>query len=93
VEAARIISTPEVVVANDSGLMHCAGSWERPWWDIRLNLARVDRPGRKVRIAHVKTDCSPCFKRTCRYKTATCLARISADMVLALMNQLVPDKI
>lgn len=95
VEAARIISHAKVVVANDSGLMHCAGYMGTPVVGIFGSTSPAwTRPlGSKVRIAHVKTDCSPCFKRTCRYNDCHCLTRITPDMVLNLMNQLVPDKI
>ncbi|HUI93031.1 MAG TPA: lipopolysaccharide heptosyltransferase II [Chitinivibrionales bacterium] len=95
VEAARIISHARVVVANDSGLMHCAGFTGTPVVGIFGSTAPAwTRPlGAKVRIAHVKTDCSPCFKRTCRYNDNHCLTRITPDLVLGLMHQLVPEKL
>jgi heptosyltransferase II len=94
VEAARIISHAKVVIANDSGLMHCAGFMGTPVVGIFGSTSPAwTRPlGSKVRVAHVKTDCSPCLKRTCRFNDCHCLTRITPDMVLTLIHQLVPDK-
>jgi heptosyltransferase II len=93
-DAARIISQAKVVVSNDSGLMHMAGYMGAPVVAVFGSTAEAwTRPlGSKVRIAHVKTDCSPCFNRTCRFNDYHCLARVTPDAVLALINQLLPDK-
>jgi heptosyltransferase II len=95
VEAARIISHAKAVVSNDSGLMHIAGYTGTPVVAVFGSTAAAwTRPlGSRVRIAHVKTDCSPCFKRTCRYKDYHCLTRVTPEAVLALINQLLPGKL
>ncbi len=93
-EAARIISSAKVVVANDSGLMHLAGFTGAPVVAIFGSTSPSwTRPlGTKVKIANVKAGCSPCFKRSCRQGNYECLAKITPEMVAALVYQLVPEK-
>ena len=91
IQAAQIISHAKIVVSNDSGLMHVAGYTGTPVVGIFGSTSPLwTRPlGNKVKIAQVKTNCSPCFKRLCRYKDYHCLNNISAQEVLSLMEQLV----
>jgi heptosyltransferase II len=93
-EAARIISSAKVVVANDSGLMHLAGYVGAPVVGIFGSTSPAwTRPlGGRVKIAHVKMGCSPCFKRTCKHRHLECLAKITPDSVAALVHQLVPER-
>jgi heptosyltransferase-2 len=94
VEAARIISSAKVVVANDSGLMHLAGYVGTPVVGIFGSTSSAwTRPlGSKVRVAHAKTGCSPCFKRSCKHRHYNCLAQITPDSIAALVHQLVPER-
>jgi heptosyltransferase-2 len=94
VEAARIISSAKVVVANDSGLMHVAGFTGAPVVGIFGSTSPAwTRPlGAKVKIAHVKMGCSPCFKRTCRHLHVDCLTKITPESVAGLVHQLVQER-
>jgi len=94
VDAARIISSAKAVVSNDSGLMHVAGFTGAPVVGIfgSTSPAWTKPLGSKVKIAHVKTGCSPCFKRTCRHRHIDCLSKISAESVAALVRQLVGER-
>jgi heptosyltransferase-2 len=92
IEAAKIISHAGIVVSNDSGLMHLAGYVGTPVVCVFGSTSPAwTRPlGSKVRIAQVKTECSPCYKRACRFKDHHCLTRVTPESVLELMDQLAP---
>ncbi len=95
VEAARIISSAKVVVSNDSGLMHLAGYVGTPVVGIFGSTSPAwTRPlGGKVRVAHAKAGCSPCFKRSCKPGHLDCLSSITPESVAALVHQLVPNRV
>lgn len=83
-EAAAIVAGANVVIANDSGLMHLAGFLGTPVVGIFASTSpEWTRPlGRAVRIARAKCDCSPCFKRTCLRGHYACLGSIAPEEVI-----------
>lgn len=87
-EAVDLMSLADVVVSNDSGLMHVAAALNKklvaiygssdPGFTPPLN------PGAK--IIDLKLDCSPCFARKCPLGHTHCLTRISPERILAAID-------
>ena len=93
-DAAAIIAAARLVVSNDSGLMHLAGFLGTPVVGIFGSTSPAwTRPlGKKVHCAKINCECSPCFRRTCRYRHYNCLRNLSADYVASVAAQLVKKK-
>ena len=89
-EAVSIIAGAKLVVSNDSGLMHLAGFLGTPVVVIFGSTSPSwTRPlGKKVKIASIEIECSPCFSRECRRSHYGCLKNISPDQVAMLADQL-----
>ena len=82
-EAIDLMSIADMVVANDSGMMHVAAAVGRPLVAMYGSTAESYAP---PMTSHAKClsrnlECSPCRSRTCRYGHYRCLTEISPDEV------------
>ncbi len=82
-DAIDLLAAADVVVCNDSGLMHIAAAVGRPLVAIYGSSDPSFTPplSDKVQICKSNIECSPCFKRECPYGHYRCLTEISADAV------------
>ena len=83
-DAIDLLGGADVVVTNDSGLMHVAAALDRPL----VALYGSSSPGftpplaHRVAILQHPVPCSPCFERTCRYGHLDCLTQLSPSRVI-----------
>ncbi|MFG1296055.1 lipopolysaccharide heptosyltransferase II [Xanthobacter variabilis] len=89
IDAAAILASSDVVISNDSGLMHVAGAFERPLVVIYGSSSEKMTPpaSRRARVVSRELSCRPCHKRECPLGTLACLEGISPEEVLEAARQ------
>jgi len=88
-EAAALLAIADVVISNDSGLMHVAGAFDRRLVVIYGASSEKMTPPATPSAKVVARDlsCRPCHKRECPLGTLACLQGIAPEEVLAAAEQ------
>jgi heptosyltransferase-2 len=87
-DAVDLIARADVAVANDSGLMHIAAAVGTRVVAIYGSSSPEFTPplSDNTVINWLALDCSPCFKRHCRFGHYNCLNNISAETVFGQLG-------
>ncbi len=87
-DAIDVIGLSQVVVTNDSGLMHIASAVDVEVIAIYGSSTPNFTPPltKKAHILHLGLECSPCFARVCRFGHYNCLNQIKPQMINDLIN-------
>lgn len=84
-ETIDLLYLSDIVVCNDSGLMHIAASLSKKIIAIYGPTTEEFTPPLcdTYKVINKHLSCSPCFARTCRLKHHNCMRQITVDEVLA----------
>lgn len=92
-QAAALIDRLNLLITNDSGLMHVADALDTPLIALfgSTSPQKTGPRGERSRILSVAKDCAPCFKPVCP-KNEPCLDLITVDQVVEAAEKLLKTK-
>ncbi|MFW5450640.1 MAG: lipopolysaccharide heptosyltransferase II [Methylophagaceae bacterium] len=88
-DAIDLLATADLVVSNDSGLMHIAAALQKPLIAIYGPTSPSFTPplANNAQIVQIGVDCGPCFQRSCPEGHHRCMRDISAKEILNLVKE------
>ena len=92
-QAIDLLAAADVVISNDSGLMHVSAAVATPLVAVYGSSSPGFTPpmGEAVEIQRLGLACSPCFKRDCPLEHLNCLEQLEPQQIMAALDNLVPQ--
>lgn len=90
-QSMSLMSLLDAFITNDSGPMHISAALGVPTVAIfgSTDSVLTGPAGKKTAVVGKKMECSPCFKRECKFGHYECLRAIDADEVLKAAKGLI----
>lgn len=87
-EVIDLLASVQLVVSNDSGLMHIAAALAKPLIALYGSSSPAYTPplSREARLLHLDLPCSPCFKRVCPLGHFNCMMQLTVDQVFGAIE-------